>query len=360
MHSNKQILLSPTNLPKPVLKSVDNWAILQDPNNIKNIYQTVQNGMKKIFATAHEVLVLPGSGTETMAASCQHFFAPGDEVVVPYNGKFGKLFYELAVRVGLNAIPVEFANGEDIDVNITLSHITANTRGILVTHNESATGITTDIAEFGRQVQKYEDILLIVDAVSSAGCMPIDMDQKHLDVVLTTSKKALMAPPGLSFIAVNNRAWQRAESIAADKSTSPFGGNLVDADLIFTKNAPATEILVAVYQALQLLEARGLENVYTYHAENAKLLRTSMKDLGFQLLAKNPSSASNSVTCILAPGKAKYYIKELKKRNIEVGVGLDALTEDTFRVSTMGYISKQDITSFIRALNEIVTTDELN
>lgn len=347
-----QMLVGPTEIPHRVMNAMAHDAISHRGDLYKKVQHNVMKGIKKIFKTEQDILVYTASGTGAIEATVMNLFKPGDEIVIPINGVFSELLYDVSAGYDLDIKRVEFEYGTEIDVEETLRHVTDHTKGVFVIHNESSTGVVNNIEEFGNKLKDTE-VLLLVDSVSSAGGINIEMDNWNLDVVLTASQKALMAPPGLSFVALSEKAWEQAEKVANNKYYFNF---LKDRDYSkrnLTVHTPATHTLLAVEEAMKMIKEEGFENVLERHAHNAKLVRDGLKELGFTLYAKDESSASPTLTAVYAEGEAKYYVQELAKRNIEVGGGKSPLSDDTFRIGTMGYVSRNDVEAVLAALADI-------
>lgn len=349
---NIQLLVGPTYLPERVRKAMDHPALSHRSQEYYDVQHEVTEGVKKILGTSHDLLMLTCSGTGAIEAIIQNLFKPGDQVVIPITGEFGKLIYNVAKPYGLDIKRIDFDYGQVADINQVMDQVTDETKAVLMVHNESSTGAKNDIQAFGEAL-KDKDTLLIVDAVSSAACVEIQMDQWHIDVVLTASQKGLMSPPGLAFVAMNDKAWDKVAEIANDRYYFNFRKDRKYVHEDRTVHTPATHTALAVREALRMIEEEGLDKVLNRHQDNARYVRQEAQDIGFKLMIEDEANACASLTCIKAPGQAKYYTSELKKRGIEVGGGKNPLGEDTFRIGTMGYVFKEDVTACMDALREI-------
>lgn len=351
---NIQLLVGPTQLPHRVLKAMSHEAFSHRSDYYKEIQGEITERIKKIFKTKNDILMLTSSGTGAMEGVIQNLFLPGDEVIVPINGVFGELFYDVARGYNLNIVRIEFEYGTEVDVEEVMSHVTENTKGVLLIHNESSTGVVNNIKKFGEAL-KDSDTLLVVDSVSGAGGINIEMDNWNVDVVFTATQKALMAPAGLAFVAMNNLAWNKAEEVRNPRYFFRFTKDRDYTRKNLTVHTPATHIMLAVNEALKMIEEEGYENVLTRHERNAARVRDGIKSLGLNLFIKDESYASPTLTTVLVEGEARYYVNELKKYNIEVGGGKSPLGDDTFRIGTMGYVSENDISALLVALEKIIT-----
>lgn len=354
MMDNKiQLLVGPTQLPHRVMKAMVHEAFSHRGRYYKKLHHEITEGMKKIFKTKNDVLMLTTSGTGAMEATIQNLFLPGDEVVIPINGLFGELFYDVAKGYNLKITRVEFDFGTEVDVDEVMKHVTDNTKGVLVIHNESSTGVVNNIEKLGHAL-KDTDALLVVDSVSGAGGINIEMDKWSIDVLFTASQKALMAPPGLSFVAINDKAWKRIEKVANPRYLFNFQKDREYLQRDLTVHTPATHTMLAVREALAMIFEEGLENVFKRHENNAKRVRDSVKKLGLPLYVRDESYASPTITTIYLKNRAEFYVKELAKRHVFVGSGKGFLKKDTFRIGTMGYVLEHDVTALLSALKNIV------
>jgi len=359
MDKTIQMLVGPTQLPHRVMTAMSHEAFSHRGDYYKEIQHNVTEGVKKIFKTENDVLMLTSSGTGAMEATIQNLFLPGDEVIIPINGVFGELFYDVAKGYDVDITRVEFEYGTEVDVDEVMEHVTDTTAGVLLIHNESSTGVVNDIEKFGEAL-KDRETLLVVDSVSGAGGINVEMDNWNLDVVITASQKALMSPAGLSFVALSDQAWDRAEDVNNPRYLFRFVKDRHYANRDLTVHTPATHTMLAVNEAIEMIKEEGFENVLERHKNNAKRVREGVKELGFQVYAKEDAYSSPTITTIYSEGDAGYYVDELKKYDIEVGGGKNPLKEDTFRIGTMGYVSDNDVTAVLEALEDIVNKKEEN
>ena len=346
------MMVGPTKIPRRVLDAMNKQAISHRSEEYRQVQERVTSNMKKIFGTNNQVLVLTSSGTGAMESVIQNCFSPNDEVVVPVVGNFSRLYAEIAEIYGLNVKRINFENGETADIEKVMANVNKNTKGVLLVHNESSTGVFNDVKGFGKAL-KNTNAILIVDSVSGAGGLEMRMDKWNVDVVLTSSQKALMSPPGLAFVSLSEKAWERVKYSAYPKYYFDFKRASEFNKKNETLTTPSTHVLFAVDEALKMILEEGLDNVYQRHIDNTRLLIEGVKRLGYRLLAKDERFASPSLTAIRAPGYANYMVKELKERNVIVNPGIGELKNDVFRVGVMGYVSKDDILIFLSALEEI-------
>ena len=357
MDKKIQMMVGPTTTPNRVLAAMNYETISHRSAAYTTIQESVTSNLKKLFNTKNDVLVLTSSGTGAMEAALLNCFSPNDEIVVPIIGKFSNQFAEMAERYNLDVRRVDFELGETADVETVMKAVKPSTKGVIVVHNESSTGVFNDLEAFGKALKDTET-LLITDSVSGLAGLEIKCDEWNIDIALTSSQKALMAPPGLAFITLSDKAWARVEESKFPKYYFDLKLAREFNEINQTLTTPAISTLIAVNESLKMMLDEGLDNVYLRHKENTELIIKGVKDLGIEILPKDEKFASPTLTAIHVPGKSKYYVEELAKRDIIVNGGLPPVAEDVFRVGTMGYISKNDVVAFLTALEEIVKNDK--
>lgn len=353
MIKNTYFMVGPTAIPERVLHAMNKQIISHRSQEFYEIFQRLTNNLKKLFHTENDVLVLTCSGTGAMEAVIQNCFTAGDHVVVPVMGEFSERYAIMGEKYGLNVTRVNFELGETADVEEVMKHVNSETKGVLVVHNESATGVFSDIEAFGEALKDTE-ALLISDSVSGMGGLELKMDEWNVDVVLTSSQKALMSPPGLGFVSLSDKAWK----VVNQNKNPNFYFDLVEAKKFHQLNqtpwTPAVISIIGADEALTMIIEEGLENVYRRHITNSEMVRTGVEKLGFKMFPKDLRFASPTVNTIAAPKKAKYIVNQLKEYGVIVSGGQGILGEDTFRVGTMGYVSETDISVLLYALGKIV------
>lgn len=347
------MMVGPSAVPERVLNAMNRPSISHRSNEYMEIHKRVRNGLKKLFQTENEVFIITSSGTGSMEAAIQNCFSFGDEIVVPVLGNFSKQFADMAEAFKLKVIRVEIELGKRAEVKDVMSHVTENTKGVFVVHNESATGVFNDLEAFGKEL-KNKDILFVSDSVSGAAGLPVKMDDWGIDVLLSSSQKALMVPAGLSFISLSEKAWSKVESSDIPKYYFDLKKARDFQSKNQTPNTPAVYNLFAVDEALKMILEEGIENVYKRHEENTLKIIEGVKKMGLDIFPKEEKYASRTLTAVYAKGRAKELVKGLKEEGIIVNGGLGTMAEDVFRVGTMGYVYKEDVDAFLEALEKLV------
>lgn len=346
------MMVGPTAVPDRVLDSMHRKSISHRTPEYCEIQARVSQGLKKVFGTNQEVYTLTSSGTGAMEAAIQNCFSFGDEVIVPVLGVFSSQFADMAEAYNLKVVRDEYELGEAADLDRVMALVTESTKGIFIIHNESATGVYNDLEAFGEAL-KDRDILLISDSVSGAGGLEMKMDQWHIDILLSSSQKALMVPAGLAFIALSDKAWKATETSDIPKFYFDLNKAKNFYQIDQTPNTPGVYNVFAVDEALKMIFEEGLEKVYDRHEKNTQAIIKGVRQLGYDIFPKDEKRASRTLTAVYAPGKAKRIVAELAKKGITVNGGLGVLAEDVFRVGTMGYVYEDDVETFLKALAEI-------
>lgn len=285
MKREVSMMVGPTAVPERILNAMRRKSISHRSEEYCQIHKRVREGLKKLFKTQNEVFILTSSGTGAMESVIQNCFSFGDEVVVVVMGTFSKQFASMAKAFQLNVIEVEFQLGEAADVDKVMEHVTSDTKGVIIVHNESQTGVTNDIESFGKAL-KGTDTLLITDSVSGAGGIEMRMDDWNTDVVLTGSQKSLMVPAGLSFLALSEKAWKATETSNIPKFYFDLNKAKEFQGINQTPNTPAVYNMFAVDEALKMIFEEGLDNVYERHTENRDMIIEGIRKLGYELFVK--------------------------------------------------------------------------
>ncbi|HHW57150.1 MAG TPA: alanine--glyoxylate aminotransferase family protein [Clostridia bacterium] len=359
----KDIILmtpGPTMVPEEVRKVTGMQPLHHRTPDFYALFSRLNNNLKQIFKTKNEVITLTSSGTGGMEAVVANIFSTGDKVLVASIGYFGERFYDIAKAYGLDAELLDFGWGNAVDLNVLEDKLgNGNYKALLVTHNETSTGVTNNVKEIAKIANRY-GVVVIVDAVSSLGGIPLEMDEWGIDAVITCSQKCLMAPPGLAFVSLSERAWQMAKTSNLPK----YYFNLKKAKEGVLKSnpdtpaTPAVSTIMAVSKSTEMLLNTGLEEVYKRQVLYGSKVRNYIKDLGLELLPRE-EIASNLITAIKVPEKYKAsdiinYMKENYKVLITGGQGL--LKGKIIRIGHMGYLTDEMLDKTLTALKEAVDT----
>lgn len=360
---NKKYLMvpGPTPVPERVLNAMNVPMINHRGVAYEGLFKSVVQDLKKVFNTQADILLYPAAGTGAMEASIVNLFSAGDKVLVVSIGVFGDRLAEIATSYGLDVEKLSFEPGQAIAAEKLAMRLQADTnkeiKGILLTHNETSTGVTNDI-ENVIKVCGQHPALKVVDAVSALGAIPMQMDKWGIDVVFTGSQKALMIPPGIGLVAFGARAWA-----AYAQSTLPkyyWDAQKVKKSLEKWQNpyTPPVSLIFGLRESLNMIFEEGLENIAKRHELLAKAVRAAVKALGLELLA-DESVSSSVVTAIKAPANvsAKDIQKHLREvYGITVAGGQKTLEGKIFRIGHLGYASMADVFVVISMLEMTLQT----
>ena len=343
----------PTALPPSVREAGGRQMVNHRGEEFKALLGRVTSGMQPYFGTEHAVILLTCAGTGGLEAAVVNMLSPGDPVLAVTMGAFGERFAKIAEVYGADVTRLEVEWGEAArpDAVRDAAAGIAGLKAVLLTHNETSTGVTNDIAALAAAVREVApDALLLVDAISALGAVPFAMDAWGLDLVVTGSQKAWMSAPGMAMAAVGPRAWA-----AADTATMPrfyldlrrHRDTAVNGETPWT---PAVAVLYQVDEGLRLMQAEG-DGVFARHAACQAMARTGLRALGFRLLAGD-DVASRTVTASWIPEDLdwKAFNAALKRRGLVLAGGQGKLKGRIFRLGHLGSVTTDDILAAISVL----------
>jgi aspartate aminotransferase-like enzyme len=313
----------------------------------------VTEGLKKVFQTEGEVFVFTASGTGAMEASLMNTLSPGDRVLVVSNGVFGERFATMAEALGLEVERARFYFGQAADPDMVESRLeqSPGVKAVLLTHNETSTGVTNDVAPLAEAARRH-GALVIVDSVSGLAAIDLKTDKWGLDVVIGGSQKAFMLPPGLSFVSVSGRAWEMHRSARLPRFYWDFSRMKDSLGKGQTPWTPNVSLFNGLRASLKRILEEGLENVFERHAKVADLARRKVKSLGLELFAEEKHT-SNSITAVKAPqgvdvGEMLHHIQE--RYGILLASGQGDLKGKIFRIAHVGCIAEREVFAALGAL----------
>jgi len=307
----------------------------------------IRAGLRTIFKSDRgEPVIFPGSGTGAWEASIVNTLSPGERVLSFENGHFARLYAEAARKLGMQVDEVKLRWGDavtdtDIEANLKPEH-----RAVLVVHNETSTGVTTDLRAVRRGIDRTGlDPLLLVDVVSSLGSIDFRMDEWRVDVALTGTQKGLMLPPGGAILCVGPRALDAAEKNRTPRYFYDWRPVIRDMQQGFFPYTPATLLLFGLREALRMLLEEGLDSVLARHARLAEATREGVRAWGLKILAGDAARASNSLTAVVVDGiDSAAVVKVAAERlNLALGVGLGQLRGRVFRIGHLGSLNELEV-----------------
>jgi len=347
----------PTPCPDEVLQAMTKQMINHRGPQFRQILNDVTDKLKQLFQTKGDVFLLTGSGTGGLEAAIVNTLSPGDKVLSVAIGVFGERFARIATQFGAEVTPLQFEWGKAADVETVRQALQTEPRikAVLVTHNETSTGVTNDLASISSVVKEF-DKLLLVDAISSLGSINLPVDDWHCDVTITGSQKGWMVPPGLAMVSLSQEAWQ-----AHSKAKMPrFYWDFTAAKSYLEKGqtpwTPVLPILFALSVSLEMMLNEGLTNIIARHARVAKAARDGIKSLGLSLFAEE-NYASNTVTAVAASDglDTKKLLRILREEHqVVLSGGQQRLDGKIFRIGHLGWVTEDDIEAVISALKVVL------
>ena len=348
----------PTPCPDDVLEAVGGQMMNHRGPEFADIVRRATEGLNWVFGVSSDVLTLTASGTGGLEAAVVNTLSPGDRVLAVSIGVFGNRLASIAETYGAEVVRYEIEWGAAADAEEVARRLDEDSsiKAVLVTHNETSTGVTNPLEAIGAVVREH-DLLLIVDGVSSVSSIPCPAERWGVDVLVSGSQKGWMVPPGLAFVWLSDRAWE-----ASERSTMPrFYFDLPRARSSLknqqTPWTPALSIFYGLDKAFETLRAEGLEGIYGRHHAVAQYTRDRVRAMGLQLFAQDERFASDTVTAVRwpddvdGPAIAKRAREEF---GVVLGGGQQSLKGKIFRVGHMGYFSQEDIAAALDVVERLL------
>lgn len=338
----------PTPVPARILAEMARPMINHRGPEFAAIMYRVTARLQYFFQTASPVMTFPASGTGGQEAAIANLFSAGDHVVAISIGSFGERLATIAGKFGLQITKISFPWGEAADPAVVAEKLKASApyKAVLVTHNETSTGVTNDIEALSKVIrQDNPDALIVVDAVSSMGCVPLEMDPWDLDVVFTGSQKGWMTPPGLMMIAASPRALEANKTATLPRFYFDWQLSLKNLAKGQHPTTPPISLFYALDLALELMLEEGRAAIFARHQQAGDYVRARIRGLGLQLLANHPY-ASNTVSAVRTPEgiDTKELLKVLRVDDqVVLAGGQGPLEGKIFRVGHLGNFAQQDL-----------------
>ena len=336
----------PTMVPERVLEALSRPTLYHRSPEFKGIFLETRELLRKILRTEGEVLILTSSGTGAMEAAVANLFNPGDSAVVIVGGKFGQRWKELCETFGVRPITVEVEWGKAVKVEEVERALRENpqAKGVLVQICETSTGTVHPVKEIGELLKaSFPETFLIADGITAYGVYDIPTDKWGIDVAITGSQKALMCPPGLAVISLNERAQERLKEVKDRAYYFNLKKELKQQRKGQTAYTTATNLVVALNEAAKMIVEEGIEEVAKRHAFLAEATREGVKALGLELFSERPA---NGVTAVRAPeGVDGQEVVRIAREEFGVTIagGQEHLKGKIFRLSHMGYVDIFDV-----------------
>ena len=345
----------PTPLPSVVRDALARDMIAHRGPEFADVLHECVDGLKWAFQTNNDLLVLTASGSGGLESLVVNTLSSGEKLLAVSIGYFGDRLLAIARAYGVDVIPLRFPDGEAADPDAIADHLRADAaiQTVFVTHNETATGVLNPLQEIASAVRKIRpDALLLVDGISSVGSVAIQPDEWGCDVVVAGSQKGWMIPPGLAFVSVSQRAWQRHAQAGLPRAYFDWLAHKRAAERGSTPWTPAVGLFFALQAGLRLMRDEGLERLFERHSQLAEYTRAGLADLDLRLLAA-PAHASPTVTTAYVPDAidANELLEALRTRhNVVLAGGQGALDGRIIRVAHLGWFDQDDLDEALLAL----------
>lgn len=333
----------PTPVPERVIQAMARTMIDHRSQEFSELGLRVLGGIKTIFRTKQPVILFPSSGTGAWEAALLNTLSPGDKVLMVETGQFATLWKDMATKLGLvpEFLPTDWRIGAEADViESRLRQDTAHEfKAVCVVHNETATGCRTWIDEVRKAMDAAgHPALLMVDTISSLGCLDYRHDEWGVDVSIAGSQKGLMLPPGLSFTAVSEKALEASKSAGLRRAYWSWQDMLNSNASGFFPFTPPTGLLYGLETAIEMLHEEGLDNVFARHERHGRATRAAVETWGLEVLCRDPKYYSPAVTSVLMPeghNADHFRALVLENFNMSLGAGLTKLAGKVFRIGHM-------------------------
>jgi serine---pyruvate transaminase len=343
----------PTPVPPEVLAATALPMMHHRGPDFRAALARVIERLKQVFLTEQEMLTFTSAGTGVMESAMQNLCSPGDRVLVVSHGYFGERFAALADTYGCDLVHLRYGWGESPnadEVGEKLEEI-GGAKAVFLTHSDTSTGVVSDLRSIAERLNGTE-AMIVVDAISSLAAVPVETDAWGLDVVITSSHKALMCPPGLAFASVSDRAfdtaraattpryyfdWERTRA-AQEKGENPF--------------SPAISLYLGLDVALGMILDDGLEAAYERHVRLGRACRAGVKAMGLELFSPDEDRAA-VVTAIRMPSDVdgQAVVLSMRERSgVTIIGGQGEVRGKIVRIGHIGYVDVFDVTTALAAL----------
>jgi alanine-glyoxylate transaminase/serine-glyoxylate transaminase/serine-pyruvate transaminase len=346
---NFLLVPGPTNTPDRILRAMHVAMEDHRSSDFPSLATPVLEDLKKIFKTTKgQAYIFPSSGTGAWEASLSNTLSPGDRVLAARFGQFSYLWIDMAQRLGLKVDILETEWGEGAPIERLHEALAADRsheiKAVLFTHNETATGVTSDVGGMRKALDDARHpALLMVDGVSSIGSIDFRMDEWGVDCAVTGSQKGLMLPAGLGIVAVSPKAAALYESAKLPRCYFDFADMRKANATGYFPYTPALSLLYGLRESLAMIFEEGLENIFARHHRLAEGTRAAVKGWGLQLCAKEPRWYSDTVSAVMVPAgvnAAEVIDIAYRRYNLALGAGLARMSGKLFRIGHLGDLNE--------------------
>jgi serine---pyruvate transaminase len=343
----------PTPVPPEVLAALATPVVHHRSSDFRPVYRECLERLKLLCRTSSDVLLFTASGTGAMESAVANLAAPGSRVVVVSAGAFGERWIEIAERYGCDVSALRYEWGEvprPDDLAARLAEL-GDVRAVLLTHSETSTGVVSDLRAHAEAIRP-SGAHVVVDAVSSLGAVPLEMDEWGIDVVCSGSQKALMTPPGLAVAAVSDAVWEPAGRSSLPRYYFDWERTRKAQEILDAPFTPAVSLVLGLNVALGMLLDEGLDAVFDRHARLGRACREGAKAMGLELFSPDDDSSA-VVTAIKTPPAidAAELVGLLRERyGVQLAKGHGPLAGTVFRIGHIGYYDVFDVATALAAV----------
>lgn len=355
MQKQRLMTPGPTDVPEEALSSLARQVTHHRTPEFRSLVAEVLDGLKYVFQTQNDVVLLTCSGTGAMEAAVVNLVPRGGKAIVLESGKFAERWREIAERFGIEVIRHEVPWGEPFDAaevgRLLEQH--PDTVAVFGTFMETSTGVGHDIEAIGRTVAASR-ALLVVDGISGVGVMECRTDAWGVDVLVVGSQKALMVPPGMAFLSVSPAAWKQIESISRPAFYFDLLAYRKALRVPETPYTPAIPLVKALAESLRLIRARGIETIWARAKVLARATRAGCEALGLRLAARRPA---DGMTAVYFPDglDGKAFLERLTQRfGVKLAGGQGPLKGRIFRIAHMGMADELDVLAALAAIELVL------
>jgi len=342
----------PTNLPDRVLRAMDRNAINHRGPAFGALGRDVVAMLRQVFQTTATIGIFPASGTGAWESALVNTLRPGDRVLLSRTGQFSHLWEQMALRLGLDVLTLEtdWRRGADPAAieQMLRQDREHRIKAVCAVHSETSTSCMTDVAAVREVIDRTaHPALLMVDAISSLGCVDYRHDGWQVDVTIAGSQKGLMVPPGLAFTAISDKALAAARAGGSRRSYWDWEPLVTSNQTGFFPYTPAVNLLFALQEALTMLLEESLPSVFARHARYAEATRRAARAWGLELQCADPAAYAPGVTAIRVPqGHSADTLRNviLERFNMSLGNGLGRIEDRVFRIGHMGDLGVLQLT----------------
>jgi alanine-glyoxylate transaminase/serine-glyoxylate transaminase/serine-pyruvate transaminase len=338
----------PTNVPDRILRAIDQPTIDHRGPEFAALAKAAIAGMKRLFRTKDPVAIFPSSGTGAWEAALVNTLSPGDRVLAFETGQFATLWRVMAGRLGLDVdfVPSDWRHpvaADEVEARLAADKTHA-IKAVMIVHNETSTGVTSDVAAIRRAIDRARHpALYLVDAISSLGATDLRHDEWGIDVTIAGAQKGLMLPPGLGFNAISAKALAAAKTAKLPRAYWDWQPMIAAGETGFFPFTPATNMIFGLREAVAMLEEEGLDNVFARHERLAEATRRAVAAWGLDTMCAVPRSRSNALTAVLMPpGQDADAFRRavLERFDMALGAGLGRVAGKVFRIGHLGWFNE--------------------